>query len=93
MNHSKRPFIIANSEVLTTTQVEEEIIPNQPNGEPYPFYSFDFINEEECMVSVNESEFFRLGANQGLRFGIHDPIIYSFIIKEEGITYNFIGGY
>lgn len=92
MNTNKRPFLIASETEMITDKPNQDIIPKQKNGEPYAFYTFEMMNNETCTISVNESKFFELKAKRGLRFGVHDPLIYSVIIKEEDTTYSFIGG-
>jgi hypothetical protein len=82
------------SNALKTSTVNLEIIPTPPSDyykKKYGCYRFSFLNTEDCTVIVNGTEIF-LRAGQGFETNEVDAEIYSFIIKESGIHYNFVGG-
>lgn len=82
------------SSVLKTSVANEQLIPTPPSNyyrKQYSCYRFSFLNDQNCTVIANGTELF-LRAGQGFETDENDVEIYSFIVKEAGITYNFIGG-
>lgn len=91
-NRQGSGFIASNT--LKTSTANLEIIPTPPSTyykKKYGCYRMSFLNDQDCTVIVNGTEIF-LRAGQGFETNEVDAEIYSFIIKESGITYNFVCG-
>ena len=76
------------SSIQTSTLGQELVNLQSPNS---AFGKFSFMNDQPCSVSINNSDFLFLRALQGFDCEKRDYSINSFIIKESGITYNWIG--
>lgn len=74
------------SSAKLTSAANEEIC---KKGECYE--KFDFYNYQDCTVKINGSAPIFLGAGQGFSTDRFDEPIYSFIVVEAGIDYNWIG--
>lgn len=87
---------IDSGDLLTTTQTNTEIIPVEPKS--YTFdslhcFKFEFINKDACHFIVNGKTRCYRGAGEGWYSSEIDAEIYSFIIEESGIQYQFTGAY
>lgn len=85
----------AGSPVNSISASNQEIITNPTNWSKFSFYKFSFYNIEACSVKINNSNPISLMAGQGFTCDPNDmdSRIYSFIIIESGIHYNFLGAY
>ena len=83
--------------IRVTTEQNEEIIDSPPSEWgwtiPFYFYKFSFINYQDCHFLINGKNRFFRKANQGFEAETFDNKITSFIIEEEGIEYQYTGGY
>jgi len=79
----------------TTSNTNQEVIPPHPKGwnKGYNFYRFSFINDQDCHVKINGGDEIYLRANQGFNSTEIDAPIWSFVISEEGIVFNFVAAY
>lgn len=81
---------------LQTSTANQEIIPapSNPNWtHGYNLYKFSFMNDQNVTVKINKDKDIFLRAGQGFSTEYIDSPIWSFIVQEAGITYNFIGSY
>jgi hypothetical protein len=80
---------------IQLSSANQEIIPLPPAGwtGKYNFYKFSFFNEQSVKVKVNGGNPIYLQANQGFNIDQVDAPIYSFVIVDAGITFNWIGAY
>ena len=76
-----RGTIIKGSSELQTSVAEEDIL----NGTK--FVNFELINDQTCTISINNGEYIYIRANQGISI----PVCNSCKIKENNITFNWIG--
>jgi hypothetical protein len=83
------------SSQISVSTTSQEIIPSPPLSwnQGYKLYKFSFINQQDCHVIINGGSQIFLPANQGFECDEDDAPIYSFIIVESGISYNYIGAY
>ena len=85
------------SNKIETSVANKEIIPipspskNWTNG--YNLYKFSFNNEQDCTVIINKEATIFLKAGQGFEVADGDKPVSSFVIKENNIKYNWIGGF
>jgi hypothetical protein len=86
------------SDSLKVSSAMEQVVPTPPITYPfkkYSFYQFSFLNHDaDCSVYINDNAnpiFLRAG--QGFESDAEDMPIYSFIIKEAGITYNYLAAF
>jgi hypothetical protein len=89
---------IGSSDLLTTQIGNFEVIPSPPSElnwtQGYKLYKFSFSNpNQSCHVKINGGNPIFLSVSQGFEMDESDDPIESFIIVEQGITYNFIGCY
>jgi hypothetical protein len=83
------------TDTVKTSTSNLEIIPTPPSSSPfkkYSCYKFSYTNGQDCTVIVNGVTTLFIPAGQGFEIGEVDQPINSFVIKESGITYTFIGG-
>ena len=60
----------------------------------YSLYKFSFANTQDCHVYINgSSQQIFLPAGQGFEVTDGDAPITSFVIKEAGITFSWLGAY
>lgn len=87
----KADFIGSDDLMVSTANME--IIPPKPEGwtSGYNFIIFALFNDQPCRVSINGSKPIYFKANQGFYFPLCNMIIESFVIIDEGITFNWIG--
>lgn len=80
---------------IKTSVAGEDIIPESPDNWTinYRFYKFSFINKQPCHVKINNGNPIFLDSNQGIDTDVYDAPIYSFIILEDDVEYQFIGAY
>jgi hypothetical protein len=85
------------SDSLKVSSVMEEVVPLPPASKPfkrYSLYQFSFLNHDaDCTVVINEDATIFLRAGQGFESDSEDMPIYSFVVKESGITYNWIAAF
>ena len=87
---------LGSSQIKTTTSPNTEIIPDTPAGWSFPkyqFYKFSFFNYQPCTVKINNGEPIYLQAEQGFQSDYMDAPIFSFVIQEAGVQYQWIGAY
>ncbi len=77
-------YIGSNS--LQTSTANIEIIPDDISC-----YKFSFKNDQSCHVKINGNSGIYLRAGQGFECDQYDKDIYSFVIVEADVTFNFIG--
>jgi hypothetical protein len=80
---------------VKTSTANLEIIPTPPSTyqyKKYSLYKFSFVNGQDCTVVVNGETTLFIPAGQGFEIGEIDQPINSFVIKEAGVTYTFVGG-
>ena len=80
---------------LQTSTANQEIIPTKPAGwsHGYNLYKFEYANDQSCTVKINNDKEIFLRAGQGFKTEYIDSPIWSFVVKEAGITFNFVGSY
>lgn len=80
---------------LQTSTANKEVLPNPPVGwtGKYNCYKFSFDNDQPCTVKINNGSPIYLRGGQGFETKKEDAPIWSFIIVEAGITYNFVAAY
>lgn len=80
---------------IKTSTANQNIIPSAPSNWTIPLslYKFEFINDQDCTVIVNNSTTLFLRAGYGFEISEIDLPISSFVIKDAGITYTFTGFY
>ena len=80
---------------IETSTANQELIPEKPYGWTigYKFKSFSFFNDQECHIIVNNGEPLFLRAGMGFNSTTDNQSITSFVIVEEGISYNWIGAF
>ncbi|MEK4705899.1 hypothetical protein [Bacillus sp. FSL H8-0512] len=84
------------SSKLESTNTENfEIVPPDTQGSKKltQFYKFQFRNDQDCSVSINHGEPIFIRAGDGFSMDHIDAPIFSFVIKEKGIQYNFAGAH
>jgi hypothetical protein len=80
---------------LQTSSAMQELVPTPPSTysfQTYCLYRMSFLNDQDCTIIINGTSTLFLRAGQGFESDSRDLGITSFVIKESGITYNFIGG-
>lgn len=91
--------ILGSNNIVFTTGLNEEIIPDPPIGftqfkTRYEFVDFSFVNSVDCHVNINNSPSnIFLRANQGFNVSNNGISIYYFKIVEQDVPYNWIGAY
>lgn len=75
------------SSTLQTSTAEMELIPKNTT-----LYRLTFMNDQSCQISINDSDWLFIRGGQGFSTVPADDNIYSFKIKQAGITFNWIGG-
>lgn len=80
---------------IEVSEANHEILPKSPSSwtHPYSFYKLSFRNLNPCVVIINKKTEIFLSAGQGFEMNEIDERITSFVIKESGISYTFIGAY
>ncbi|MEK4846429.1 hypothetical protein [Bacillus sp. FSL W8-0183] len=81
---------------LESTNIENfDIVPPESKGSnrPTQFYKFQFRNDQDCTVSINHGEPILIMSGDGFSMDHIDTPIFSFVIKEKGIQYNFAGAH
>jgi hypothetical protein len=84
------------TDTLKTSTAMVELVPTPPSTYPYGSYSLyriAFLNDQDCTIILNGVTTLFIRAGQGFEIDSDDKGITSFVIKEAGITYNFIAGY
>lgn len=87
---------IGSSDILVTSQTNTEIIPIEPKSIPYSkchCYKFSFIAQQPCHFVINGTTRLFREANVGFETDSIDAEIYSFVIEESGVNYQFTGAY
>src|SRR5690606_5395483 len=84
-------YYIGTDSIKTSTS-NQEIIPPPKEGHTVPTncYKFSFRNLDDCRVQINNGNTLFLAANQGFNVDDQDPPIWSFIILDANIQYNWI---
>lgn len=80
---------------LQTSTANQEILPSPPVSwsKGYNLRKFSFMNDQNVTVKINNDKEIYLRAGQGFSTDYIDSPIWSFVIKEAGITFNFVGAY
>ncbi|MFS0657339.1 hypothetical protein AB1L07_01775 [Niallia alba] len=86
---------LGSDSIQQTTTTNQEIIPLPPSTwtKGYNFYRFSFDNLDACTVKINKGKPIYIRAGKGFNTDIYDSPIYSFVIIENGIRFNWIAGY
>jgi len=71
---------------LQNSTANQELVPID-----IQYSSFSFMNDIQCHVSINNSDFIFIRANQGFDVSKENYHINSFIIEESNITFNWVG--
>lgn len=74
--------LIKGSAALQTSVAEQEIIPSG-----YRFSNFNLLNTQACTISINQGDYIYIRASQGINIDICN----SCRIKEDNISFNWIG--
>ena len=91
---------VIGSKDLTVSTAMHEVVPQAPSDWTVPviFKNFSFMNSKECHIILNENSdidgqdnVIYLRAGQGLSIDEKDIDVFSFIIVEEGVPFNFVG--
>lgn len=88
-----RPFIIGTEQVESSVAGENIIYDTPENWSygKYIFYRFQILVYEDCHISVNGGDYFFMKKNRGFSTNEGDFPINDVRIKEDGITYEWIG--
>jgi hypothetical protein len=81
---------------LQTSVANQEIISLPPVTwyyKTYLFYKFEFFNDQDCHIIINNTTPIFVRALQGFSSCTPDNGISSFKIVEDGITFNWVGEY
>lgn len=83
---------VTGSNKKMTSTAGQDIGYFKPDNETYPvtFKKFEFMNDSDCTISVNKGEEIFLPANFGIEL---DMKVTSFVIKERGINFSWVGVY
>ena len=79
-----------------TSGINTEIIESPPPNWSTKFnlYKFSFINpEHDCTVIINNKFELFIPAGRGFNTEEVDAPIWSFVIKQSGVKYSYIGAY
>lgn len=68
---------------LQTSVAEQEILSS-------PVVSFSLMNDQDCNISINGSDYIFIRANYGINISYEDFIVNSVKIQQNGITFNWI---
>ena len=86
---------LGSSDILKSN-ANEEVIPMRPEGHtvPYSFYKFTFSNPNQpCRVRINGGAPIYIDTGNGVSIDYVDAPIWSFIILEPDIDYNWFAGH
>ncbi|MGM9988884.1 MAG: hypothetical protein ACI35O_16885 [Bacillaceae bacterium] len=88
-------FRYIGSPALLTSKKDTEVVPEKPSEWtiPYTLYNFEFENDQDCTVTINNKHSIFLRAGRGFIIGDNDEPITSFVIKEPNITYTWAAKY
>lgn len=80
---------------LEISTANQQIVPNKPSHWTvgYKLYKFSFMNDQATKVIINNKTTAYLRAGQGFEMEIGDAPIYSFVIVDAEISYNWIGAF
>ena len=91
----RKGYGFVGSNAIKTSTANQEIIPAAPQGwnRGYHLYKFQFINYEATNVIINEQTNLYLKANQGFETETGDAEIFSFVVVDANIDYQWAGAY
>lgn len=80
---------------LETSTANQEIIDSAPAHwtQGYKLYKFSFMNRQDVTVIINKKTTAYLEARQGFNMEQGDEPIFSFVIVDANVTFNFIGAF
>ncbi|MED1863213.1 hypothetical protein P4V41_07075 [Fictibacillus nanhaiensis] len=80
---------------LQVSTANQELVPNPPSNwtVKYNLYKFSFDNTNPCSIRINGGSPIHLRGGQGFEVTHVDAPIWSFVIVEAGIEYNWIGAW
>lgn len=85
------------SDGIKTSSANQEIIQQHNtsvNSVSLQAYKLSFYNDQACHIKINNSsDSIYLRAGQGFEMNEIDKTIWSFVIVEAGISYNYIGAF
>lgn len=85
------------SEQILTSVANEEVLPPIPIGSNwtngYMCGIFEWLNEQDTVVLINNKTRVFIRAGQGFKIGNGSKAIHSFIIESAGVNYNWIAEY
>jgi len=92
---SRRGVGYLGSNKIETSVANQEIIDSPPShwSHGYSLYKMSYLNRDSCTVIINGKTEIYLEAGQGFEMNENDAPITSFVIKETGIRYTFIGAW
>lgn len=83
------------SSALQTSTENQQILPLPPSNWTIKlsYYKFSFMNDDACTVKINDGDPLYLRARQGFNSDARDAAIWSFVVIEPDITFNWIGAF
>lgn len=80
---------------IEISKKNQELVPSAPENwtAGYTLKKLHLENIEECTIRINEETDILLRAGNGFQIDYNDRPIYSLVIKEAGIQYNFAASY
>lgn len=82
------------SEELKVSVANEEVIPSPPAElrwtRGYMCGKFEWMNDQDATVIINGKVRAFIRAGQGFAIGVGSQPIYSFVIENAGVTYNYL---
>ncbi|MFK3936673.1 hypothetical protein ACI2JA_04045 [Alkalihalobacillus sp. NPDC078783] len=83
------------SESLQTSVANQEILPPSPSNWTYRrrFNKLSLMNDQDCTLVINNQKGIFLREGQGFNVEQSDTPVSSLKIVEDGITFNWIGGW
>ncbi|WP_182004768.1 hypothetical protein [Priestia aryabhattai] len=84
------------SSAITSSIANMELVPPSPSNwmnMKLGFYKFELRNLQACTVKINGGSPIYLDVEQGFISNSEDAMIYSFVIVEPNIQYQWLGAY
>ncbi|MGZ9868097.1 hypothetical protein ACU3L3_06720 [Priestia endophytica] len=84
------------SENVMVSTANVEVIPPTPSdwvNMKRGFYKFSLTVLQDAHIKINNSKRIFLGSGQTFEIDKYDAVIYSFVIEEAGIEYQWLGAY
>lgn len=85
---------IGSPNLMTSTENMEIFPPKPPEWTlGYQAYQFSFYNDNDAFVKINNGDPIFIRGGQGFSMDRDDKEIYSFIIVNAGVTFNYVFAY